>query len=567
MTTTHPNWDRVVDVISVGSGLGGITSTLSAHAAGAEVLILEKSKKLGGVCAYSGGEVFVPCNHKMAEQGTPDDPAAGKAYLDFLAGGYADPHLAQSLFIRGPQVAKWLGDHAGIPWKIIKDFPDYHHPHAPGTAASGRYLEVSLFDGKTLGDWQRKTYAMSPHMPPGITHDELFAWGSISCALTWDYGTMGKRIATDQRGFGPGMMGWFLKAALIDRGIPCLNGTGVQELVLQDGAVVGVRAENADGETLWIGARKGVVLAIGGYDHKPELAKSFEGLPEWKSACQPSVQGDNIMLGGECGAALAGVPNYNLGMFFGYRIPGEEHDGKALWRASWEGGYPHALWVNRDGERFCDESFYRQYLPTVHSWDGVKQRHPNFPPYLIFDAQYRAKYFFATFLPGQPIADGMVEQADTPRELAEKLGISADGLEATLERFNSFADGPDDPDFGRGRYPWAAMMVGDKTRPNPNMGPVSEPPYYGIRLTPVGVGINAVGLKTDDCARVQHVRGRPIEGLYACGNSAAALDTGAGYQSGLSNLRGMTWGWVAGDHAARRASFRPPRTSQEERKT
>lgn len=549
MSNAPTTWHRTVDVISVGTGLGGITSAISAHDAGAEVLILEKSKKLGGVCAYSGGELFVPCNHKMAQDGTPDDPDAAWAYLSFLAGGYADPQLAKSLFSRGPKVAKWLGEHAGIPWKIIKGFPDYHYPHAPGTAAAGRYLEVELFDGKTLGDWQRKTYAMSPHMPPGITHDELFEWGSISCALTWDYATMGKRIHADQRGFGPGMMGWFLKAALIDRGIACMADTPVRELVVQDGKVVGVRAEK-DGADFFIQARQGVVLAIGGYDHNPELARYHEQLPDWQSACQPSVEGDNVMLGGEVGAALAGVPAYNLGMFFGYRIPGEEHDGKPLWRASWEGGYPHALWVNRDGERFCDESFYRQYLPTVHTWDGEKQQHPNYPPYLIFDSQYRAKYFFGTFLPGQPIPDGMVQIADTPEELGQKLGIDGAGLAATLKRFNTFADGETDPDFGRGRYPWAAMMVGDKTRPNPNMGPVSQPPYYGIALTPVGVGINAVGLRTDDNAQVQHVRGRPIEGLYACGNSAAALDTGAGYQSGLSNLRGMTWGWVAGRHAA-----------------
>lgn len=544
------HWDQTVDFVAVGSGLGGVTAALAAHDAGLSTVIVEKASKLGGVCAYSGGEVFVPGNHKMAAEGAPDSDEAAWAYLSFLAGGYADDKLARKLFAQGRRAAQWLGENAGVPWKIIKGFPDYHHPHAPGTAAHGRYLEVELFDGKSLGPWQRKTWKMSPHMPPGITHDELFAWGSISCALTWDYSVMGARIGADQRGFGPGMMGWFLKAALVDREIPALVGTAVRELAHKDGKVVGVRCEKPDGSDFWIRANKGVLLSIGGYDHNKEIAKFYEGLPDWESACQPTVEGDNIMLGGEVGASLAGVPPYNLGMFFGYQIPGEQHEGKPLWRASWEGGYPHALWVNRDGKRFCDESFYRQYLPTVHSWDGVKQQHPNYPPYLIFDSQYRAKYFFATFLPGQPIADGMVQEAETPGALADKLGIDRANFEASLAHFNSYADGPDDPEFGRGRYPWAAMMVGDRTRPNPNMGPVNKAPYYGIALKPVGVGINAVGLRTDDFGRVLHVRGRPIDGLYACGNSAAALDTGAGYQSGLSNLRGMTWGWIAGHHAA-----------------
>lgn len=550
MASPPASWDLEVDVVAVGSGLGGLTAALAAHAHGASVVVLEKAPKVGGICAYSGGEVFVPCNHKMQQQGIPDDPAKAKAYFDFLAGGYADEALAGKLFELAPQVAKWLDEACGVRWKTIKGFPDYHHPHAPGTAAEGRYLEVDLFDATELGDWQKRSYK-TPHMPQGITHDELFAWGSLSCILQWDFATMGQRIMADKRGFGPGMMAYFIKAALIDRAIPCHVSTPVRELVLDGGKVVGVRAEQ-DGKSLYIAARRGVVMAIGGYDWHPDFAKYYEGLPEWKSMVQPSVEGDNLIIGGEVGAATAGVPSYNLGMFFGYRIPGEEHDGAPLYRASWEGGYPHALWVNRAGKRFCDESFYREYLPRVHDWDGVKQEHPNYPPFLIFDAQYREEYPFATYMPGRDIPESMVAQSDTPRGLAEKLGIDADAFEATLERFNSFADGPTDPDFGRGSYPWAAMMVGDRSKANPNMGTVAKPPFYGIPLLPVGVGINAVGLKTDDMARVQHLRGHAIDGLYACGNSAAALDTGAGYQSGLSNLRGMVWGYVAGQHAATR---------------
>lgn len=543
-----------VDVVAVGTGLGGLTAALSAWEAGArEVLVLEKSARVGGVCAYSGGEVFVPCNHKMAAEGQPDDPVAAKAYLDFLAGGYADEELARILLERGPEVARWAEEVCGVRWKTIKDFPDYHYPHAPGTAAHGRYLEVELFSGASLGEWQKRTW-QTPHMPPGITHDELFEWGGLACILKWDFRKMGARLKEDLRGFGPGMMGWFAKAALVDRGIRCLTETPVRSLITEGGRVVGVIAEQPDGTSLRVRARGGVVLAMGGYDWHPDFPKYYEGLPEWFSMCQPSVEGDNIIVGGEVGASTAGVPPYNLGMFFGYRIPGETHEDRPLWRASWEGGYPHALWVNKAGERFCDESFYRDYLPRTRAWDGTAQEHPNFPPYLIFDGNYRDKYSLASYLPGQKLPEEMVASASTPTELAEKLGIDAAGLEATIARFNTFADGETDPDFGRGTYPWAAMMVGDKSRPNPNMGPLSKPPYYGIRLSPVGVGINAVGLRTDALGRVVHVRGHAIDGLYACGNSAALLDIGAGYQSGLSNLRGMTWGFIAGRHAAERAS-------------
>jgi len=549
MTQTPPRWDLEVDVVTVGSGLGALTAAIAAHDQGASAVILEKAPKLGGVCAYSGGEVFVCCNHKMEAEGHPDSREEAQKYLDFLAGGYADKELQRVLFDNAPLVAKYLEEKAGVRWRLIKGFPDYHHPHAPGTVGHGRYLEVELFEGAQLGPWQKKTY-LTPHMPPGIGHDELFAWGGLATIMKWDFALMGKRLAKDIRGMGPAMMGYLVKAAVIDRAIPAHVETPVRELVVDNGRVVGVRAERA-GQSFWVRAKKGVVLAIGGYDWNAKLARQYEQLPEWHSMCQPSVEGDNVVLGGEIGASLARVPCHNLGMFFGYRIPGEEHDGRPLYRASWEGGYPHALWVNRAGQRFGDESFYRDYLPKCHAWDGLTQDHPNYPPFLIFDQNYRDKYAFATYMPGMEAPEEVLARAATPRELAAKLGIEPDGLEATIARFNKHAAEGVDPDFKRGSYPWAAMMTGDKSRPNPNLGPLDKPPYYGVRLVPVGVGVNSVGLETNASAQVVHVRGHAIAGLYACGNSAAALDTGAGYQSGLSNARGMTWGFIAGRHAAR----------------
>ena len=536
-------FDLECDLLCAGSGLASVTAALAAHDAGLDVLIAEKAPKLGGVCAYSGGEVFVPCNHL-----TNDDPIAAKAYLDFLAGGYADPELARILFETGPVAARWLQEKCGVRWKTITGFPDYHYPHAPGTVAAGRYLEVELFEGKSLGEWQSKTY-LTPHMPLGITHDELFAWGGLTGLLNWDFRLMGRRVREDQRGFGPGMMGYLLRAALIDRKIQARLKTAVTELIVEGERVIGA-VVSTGGASLRVRARRGVMLGVGGYDWRADLARYYEALPDWHSAVQPSVAGDNHVLGGEVGAQLAGVPPHNLGMFMGYAVPGESHDGAPMYRASWEGGYPHALWVNRAGQRFCDESFYREYLPKVHAWDGVKQAHPNYPVYVIFDSQFRSKYGFGTFMPGMELPEPLFQQADTPEALGAKLGIDGAELTRTLARFNTMAEDGVDADFGRGTYPWAAMMTGDRNRKNPNLGPVSQGPYYGARLVAVGVGINAVGLRTNENGQVMHVRGRPIPGLYAAGNAAAALDTGAGYQSGLSNLRGMTWGFIAGRHAA-----------------
>jgi 3-oxosteroid 1-dehydrogenase len=535
-------WDSETDLVVVGSGIGGLSAAITAHDLGLRVLIVEKAGKLGGVSAYSGGEVFVPANHLQSG----DSLEAGRAYLRFLGAGYADEKLQDNLLERGPEVARWFAERAGVRWKVIAGFPDYHYPRAPGTVAAGRYLEVELFPGAELGPWQKKTF-LSPHMPNGITHDELFAWGGFPKVMTWDFALMGKRVHKDLRGFGPGMMAYFVKAALLDRRIPVKLAAPARALVTDDDAVVGVRLDDAA-----IRARKGVVLATGGYDWRPDLARYFEQLPEWHSMCPPTVEGDGFVMGVEIGAAVAAVPPQNLGLFYGYRVPGEEHEGRPLYRGSWEGGFPHAIWVNRAGHRFGDESFYRDYLPRTRSWDGIAQRQPNFPPHLIFDGNYRAKYPLGTYLPGQALPAELVASADTLRGLAGKLGIDADGLEATVARFNRFAAEGQDPDFGRGSYPWAAMMTGDRDRPNPNLGPLDRPPFHGLRLEVASVGINAAGLLTDAASQVQHVRGRPIPGLYAVGNAAAPLDVGAGYQSGISNLRGLVGGHLAARHAAAR---------------
>ena len=542
-------WDLEVDLVAVGSGLGAISAAIAAHDRGLRVAVLEKAPRLGGVSGFGGGEVFVPNNRPMRELGIEDSDEAGRRYFEFLSAGFADARLQAALLAHMKPAIEYMGKEAGVRWIAVEGLPDYYYPDAPGSHAGGRYLSVDLFDGKTLGEWQARTYPMTPHVPPGALHREMYAWGGLACVTTWDYELIGKRLADDQRSFGPGLMGWFVKAAMVDRAIPAFVDTPVRALVGEAGGVVGVVAER-EGRAFRVRARRGVVLGVGGYDHNRELARQFEAMPDWNSACPPYLHGDHLVMAGELGAALAAVPPIDLAMFYGYRIPGEESDGQPLYRSSWECGCPHALWVNRAGERFCDESFYKDYQPRLRLWDGQRQTMPNLPPFLVFDQSYRDRYPLGSFMPGQPLPPELAVQADTPRALAQQLGIDGDGLERTLARFNEFARKGEDPDFHKGSRPWSVRLTGDQSYKNPCLGPVEKPPFYGVRLVPVSVGINSHGLKTNESAQVMHVRGRPIGGLYAVGNSAALLDMGGGYQSGTSNMRAITWGWLAGRHAA-----------------
>ena len=547
-TAVPATWDLEVDLVAVGSGLGAVSAAIAAHDLGLRAVLLDKAPKLGGVCAYGGGEVFVPNNHKMQALGIEDSDDAGRAYFEFIAAGFADPVLQTKLLATMKPAVEYFEKQAGVPWNAVEGLPDYYFPDAPGSRGSARYLCAALFEGAQLGPWQHKTF-LTPHFPMGVEHRELYEWGGLAKVTTWNYELLGERITKDFRAWGQGMMGWFLKAALVDRAIPAHTHTEVVGLVTDGDRVLGVRAEQ-NGRTLHIRAQRGVVLSTGGYDHNKKLAMQFEQAPDWNSACPPYVTGDHFVLAGEVGAAIASVPPTNLAMFYGYSIPGEEHEGVPLYRSSWECGCPHAIWVNTAGKRFCDESFYKDYQPHLREWDGQHQTQPNIPPFLIFDQNYRDRYPLGSFMPGSPLPPELVVQADTPRELAQKLGIDADGLEATLARFNDFARKGEDPDFGKGSRPWAVRLTGDPGYANPCVGPLDKAPYFGLRLVPVGVGINSHALGTNGFEQVMHLRWHPIEGLYAVGNSAALRDLGAGYQSGTSNMRAITWGWVAGRHVA-----------------
>ena len=97
MAAKPERWDLEVDLVAVGSGLAALTPAIVAHDLGAKVCVLEKAPKLGGVSAYGAGEVFVPANHKMREAGNEDSLEAGRAYLEFLSAGFADPELLDTL--------------------------------------------------------------------------------------------------------------------------------------------------------------------------------------------------------------------------------------------------------------------------------------------------------------------------------------------------------------------------------------------------------------------------------------------------------------------------------------
>ena len=288
-------WDLEVDVLALGSGLGGLTAAIVAHDLGRKVAVLDKSPKLGGVCAYSGGETFNPNNRQMREAGVEDSEEAARRYVDFIAAGFNEPELTDRLMAMRNEAMDYLTDHAKMGWVTSPTQTDYYFPFAPGSHEGGRYLVMNLFSGAELGEWQARTH-VSPHHPMGLLHTDLTRFGGLAKVKDWDYEMLAERVENDQRSFGTSMMGYLIKAAMIDRGIPAYVDTPARELITDDdGAVIGVRAER-EGRDFFVRASQGVVMCIGGYDHNAEMATASRIRYEWESASsRPTSTGDNIM--------------------------------------------------------------------------------------------------------------------------------------------------------------------------------------------------------------------------------------------------------------------------------
>jgi 3-oxosteroid 1-dehydrogenase len=324
----------------------------------------------------------------------------------------------------------------------------------------------------------------------------------------------------------------------------------VKELVVDDGRVVGLRAVK-DGAELFVRARRGVVVAVSSYERSPVYTKTLGQQLDVQSVIMPEIDGAHLRLAGQLGARVARVPDVTM---LGFSIPREElQEGVPMWRNAMAfAGLPHTIVVNRAGRRFADEAFYRSLYFAVDEIDGRDQSHPNFPCWLVMDGQARAKYPLASIMPGDDLPPEVGVKAGTIAELAALTGIDGGGLAATVAAFNGYCERNEDPEFGRGSSIWGAYMTGDRFhKPSPNLGPLLAPPFYAVPLSRLASsGIASAGIVVDEHCRAVDWADRPIPGLYLAGNSVARLDTGALMQSGMSNARGMTHGYLAGRHAA-----------------
>jgi succinate dehydrogenase/fumarate reductase flavoprotein subunit len=455
--------------------------------------------------------------------------------------------LLEAFVNTGPEMIEYVEKHTKLRF-VWSGQPDYHPEH-PGSLKAGRSLGQPTFNLNELGDFKdllRK--APLCFLPMG--------WNEIeenACLLfpaTMDFELIARRMEEGLVGMGMSLIGHLFKAAL-DRDIRPILRVRANELIVEDGAIIGLRAIKEEND-FFIRAHKGIILASGGFEWNEEMKARFLSGSMRLPCSSPHNEGDGLKMAMALGARLRNMHGC-IGTPVSI-IPGEEYDGRQLHRmALGERSLPHTVMVNRYGKRFVNESHnYSDISKAFNNFDPVNYDYTNVPAWCVFDQQFKDKYAVLTNMPDES-APSWLEQAESLEALANKTGIEFEGLNSTIERFNEFAVKGIDYDFKRGESLYDQLVAGDPDhKPNPCLGTIDKPPFYALRVYPGTVG-TCGGLVIDATGQVVNANGEAIEGLYAAGNVMASIAAGPGYSAGGGNIGpGMTWGYICGRHAAKR---------------
>ena len=536
------------DVVVLGTGAAGLTAAVAASDGGARVGLYEKADLVGGTSAWSGGMVWVPMNRHMAELGIPDSREDVLAYLMSMSHGLVRDDLVAAFVDEGPRVLDHLEARTPARFQVVRDFPDYHPEHPGAARGGGRSLETPLFPFADLGAWQHRV-TVGPQLSGNVLMSETSLGRGAPGGVPAE--ELQRRRVRDERGAGQGLVGALLRACL-DRGVEPVTGARAVRLLVEDGAVVGVVLETGDG-TREVRARGGVVLATGGFEGDRDLVAAFLRGPMDRTAAVPTNTGDGLRMAMRVGVQLGTMREAWWVPIIDVPMP----DGTtAGWQVNGERSRPHSIMVNRKGVRFTDEAAgYNALGAAFHVLDVTEFDYVNSPAWLVVDDEYLSRYGLAGHRSRAGAATpGWLVEAPTVAALAERTGLPADALEATVARWNAGAVHGRDPDFRRGeslhdRW-WGDSAYGDG--PESTVGPLDTPPYYAVRVHSGCLGTRG-GPRTDRAGRVLDVDGDPLPGLYAAGNvMASALGMTYGGAGGTLGPA-MVFGFLAGCDAAARA--------------
>jgi len=526
-----------VDVLVVGAGAAGMTAALVSSLEGLDVLLCEKSDRVGGTSATSAGTVWVPGTRQSRKAGFTDNVADAKRYLEAVI---AAPDKRRDTYLEtGPQVVDYLDQRSEVKFTAYTRHPDYL-ANRPGATIGGRALAALPFDGRLLGaDFELVRPPIGEFMALGgmmIGRDDieplarpfasLMAFRS-AMSLLW-------RHMTDRLRYRRGTrlsMGNALVARLFyslrRNGVPIWLNASLQELTVTSGRVCGA-VLLVKGNPRRITVRRGIVLATGGFGGSIDRLNEHVRPRLAHAVAFAGAAGDGIRIARAVGASVE-----------------EDHASPAFWTPVSEtgwldggcGAFPHLsldrakpglVAVNAAGRRFVDEAVsYHEFVIGMY---GSHRTVPTIPAWLVCDREFIEKYGLGRVPPGrrwrrQFIKSGYLVEATSIEALARKIGVDAAGLRETVQQHNRFAETGEDQEFGKGSTEFDRHNGDPNHAPNPCLGRIGAPPYYAMAVYPSTLG-TSVGLRADPAGRVLTETGEPIPGLFVCGNDMASIMRG-----------------------------------------
>ena len=566
-TPCDPPADLHCDLLVIGSGAGGLSSAVTAALLGLKVIVVEKEARFGGTTAWSGGWMWVPRNGLARAAGIDEPLDAPLAYLRHELGPRLDEALARTYLEQAPRMVEFFSRRTALRFIDGNAIPDFHglNPHA---AAGGRSVCAAPFDGRRLGP---RIHDLKPPLPEttlwgmGIASGRELRHFLDSRRSLASFAHVARRLLAHARDVivhGRGLhlvngnaLAGALAASAFEAGVQILTSHAARQLRVRDARVVGAEVQSPGG-TLTISAARGVVLACGGFPHdnrrKAQLLAHAPTGQEHFSAAARGNTGDGLELGESAGGQMADGLRQAAALAPVSLVP--RADGSA-------GHFPHLIErakpgliaARSNGRRFVNEAdsyhdFMQGLLDATPAGEPVQA-------WLLCDSRFFRRFGLGAAKPwpmpvGRWLRSGYLQRAGSLPALALACGIDAPQLQATVERYNAMARAGRDLDFAKGET--AYNRVQGEARPGlPNacMAPLEQGPFYAVRVVAGSLGTFA-GLRTDAQARVLGQDSQPIAGLYAVGNDMSSLMAGHYPSGGITLGPAMTFGFIAGHHAA-----------------
>ena len=560
-TSVHCDW------LVLGSGAGGLSAAVTAAHLGLKVMVAEKDDQVGGTTAWSGGWMWVPRNPLALAAGLNEDMDLPLSYLQHELGAQFNETLARTYLSQAPRMVSFFSEKTALQFIDGNGIPDFHG-HTAGAATGGRSVCAAPFDGRRLG--AQRALLKNP-----LPETTLWGMGSASGAgLRHFMGALRSarsltvvvqqlaRHALDVLRHGQGMrlvnghaLAGALLASAVEAGVDLRVRSPAQRLLQEQGRVVGAILQTPEGE-LTVRARRGVVLACGGFPH--DRARKRALLPhaptgeEHYSAASRGNTGDGLRLGESAGGQVANNLAHAAAMAPVSLVP--RRDGTwAHFPHLIERAKPGLLAVTRHGQCFANEAdsyhdFMRGLLAALPTGEVVQA-------WLVCDHRFIRRYGLGAVKPAPMrlspwLGNGYLVQGPTLAALADACGINGAALQATVARYNAQAQAGVDEDFHKGETPYNRIQ-GDATHPGPNpcMAPLSQGPFYAVRVVAGSLGTFA-GLRANEQAQVLQADGVPVPGLYASGNDLSSMMGGHYPSGGITLGPAMTFGFIAAHHAA-----------------